>query len=172
MLTINLASCVGELDFDQANDLEIEPAFSLSLLTLDFSNFDEETGIILDLTQSPQHTTSASFDGDNDFFQDNLDSAVFQFEATNSFPGSFTMNIVLLDENNLPVFEFQEIIIPANTDDFSPEDEEVFVNTNPEILEAQSVVGVVSYNGSESTTEPGRLTFQAAGDFYLNIGFD
>lgn len=173
LITFSLSSCVGDLDFDQVDELEIEPYIALELGSFEFSTEDydipENSPIIPIITDVPDIVQEIAL-SDLSLVRDNLESLVFKYTATNSFTGSFTFNMVLYDVSGQVTYDdFEEVVIPELTDDFSGEFE-IDLALNPEITDSYWAVGFFTYNGqSIDLSQPQALAFNAAGDFYTKI---
>ena len=159
-----LTSCVGDLDFDQANDFSATPTYAVPLLNFEF-NQQEELGNIsipfLPLTPPEELTIPTTSNKD-------LEKVVFQFEASNSFNGDFTIVVTLLDKDGLETHKFDDIVIDAGNENYTDE-VEISLIANPDVFNSISVRGQLSYNGSIIATDPGVLSFKSAGIFYYTI---
>ena len=89
-------SCSSDLDFNQVNDLKLEPVFIANLATFDVQAHQFVDGGI-------EQTLSGDlmdFDVFKQNFDDNLDRADFFFEIDNTINRGFRINLFLLDANN------------------------------------------------------------------------
>ena len=89
-------SCFSDLDFNQVNDLKLEPVFIANLATFDVQAHQFVDGGI-------EQTLSGDlmdFDVFKQNFDDNLDRADFFFEIDNTINRGFRINLFLLDANN------------------------------------------------------------------------
>jgi hypothetical protein len=104
-------SCTSDLDFNQANDLKLEPVLISNLAYFDvradqFVTNGVEQTIIVD---------TPTVDIFNDaFFKDNLTKADFFFEINNTIKRAYTLDLVYLDKNNQQLYT-TNFIIPAYT---------------------------------------------------------
>jgi hypothetical protein len=111
ILTLFSFSCSSDLDFNQANDLKLEPVFISNLAYFDipaheFVTNGVEQSIIVD---------SPTVDVFNDaFFKNHLTRADLSFEIDNTINRAYTLDIVLLDKNNQPLYSIN-FIVPAYT---------------------------------------------------------
>ncbi len=86
----SLTSCVRNVSFDQADEIELQPEVELDLIY-----FQLNTGNFVDLINGQVIETEVSertvldFLND-DFFQDNLQGLTFYFQVENTFPQPFT----------------------------------------------------------------------------------
>lgn len=93
-------SCSSDLNFDQVNDLKLEPVFIANLATFDVQAHQFVTGGI-------EQTLSGDlmdFDVFKENFDDNLEKADFFFEIDNTVNRGFKINLFLLDANNNPLY--------------------------------------------------------------------
>jgi len=118
------ASCVEDVDFEQAEDIAISPVVESSLIFFDFpaSQFSEPTG-----TAIVEESDSLELDlfGD-DFFRDYLTRAEFFFEVTNSIDRLFRADIIMYDENDQITHVFSIDVIPDGNNEVITTHTEVF----------------------------------------------
>lgn len=103
-------SCSSDLDFNQANDLKLEPTFVANLAYFEifaheFVTNGVEQSVIMD---SP---TVDVFN--NAFFKNNLTRADLSFEIDNTINRAYTLDIVLRDKNNQPLYTIN-LNVPAS----------------------------------------------------------
>jgi hypothetical protein len=91
-------SCVDDLDFEQAQDIEIFPTAEVDLIffTLVTENFDNVDNS--DTPQTERDTTMVSFLDDR-FLRDNVTNVELTFRVNNSFVQSFVSRVLFLDSN-------------------------------------------------------------------------
>lgn len=101
-------SCSSDLDFDQAKDLKLEPAFVANLAYFNVP----ATQLVND--GSPQVISDVQgFDAFKDpFFRDNLIKAEFDFEVENTIVRAFKIEMLLLDAND-QTLETDSYSVPA-----------------------------------------------------------
>ena len=90
-------SCASDLDYDQANDLKLEPVFVANLAYFDvpaneFVTDGVEQSVIFDSPTVDVFT--------DDFFRDNLKKVEFFFEMENTINRAYSVDLVFLDNNN------------------------------------------------------------------------
>ena len=100
-LTIVSSSCSSNLDFNQVNDLQLEPAYIANLAHFDIPAKEFVAGGI---EQSVIYAVPTVDVFNNAFFRDNLVRADFDFKINNTINRAYTLDITLLDINNLHVF--------------------------------------------------------------------
>ncbi|MFV8325537.1 hypothetical protein [Flavobacterium sp. ZS1P14] len=104
-------SCTSDLDFNQVNDLKLEPVFITNLAYFDVpANQFVTNGVEQTLT-----VDTPTIDIFNDaFFKDNLTKAEFYFEINNTITRAYTLDLVYLDKNNQTLYS-TTFAIPAYT---------------------------------------------------------
>lgn len=126
-------SCSSDLDFNQANNLKLEPIFVSNLAYFEipangFVTNGVERNIIVD---------SPTLDVFNDaFFTNHLTRADLSFEINNTIDRAYTLDIVLRDKNNQPLYSIN-FNIPAysGTDNLVTKNE-IFENANLDLLKS------------------------------------
>ncbi|OEJ99299.1 hypothetical protein A8C32_09030 [Flavivirga aquatica] len=170
LLLAIMFSCTKAVDFNQADDLKIEPVVESSIVFFKgtASNFfagGSEVSVIQDAISISVF--------DDDFIQDNLVKSEFVFESTNSFNRGFSMQIDFLNEIN-EVHHTLTFTAPA-----SPSNQDV-VTTHTEVFEGDSltdlkntkslVITLTMLSGTPITLNTvGEINLQSKGVFYLNI---
>lgn len=104
-------SCASDLDYDQANDLKLEPVFIANLAYFDvpaneFVTNGAEQSVIFD-------TPTVDVFND-DFFRDNLKKVEFFLEMENTINRAYSVDLVFLDNNNQRVHAIN-LTVPAFT---------------------------------------------------------
>ena len=104
-------SCASDLDFNQVNDLKLEPVFVSNLAYFDVpANQFVTNGV-----EQPINADTPTIDIFNDtFFKNNLVKAEFFFEINNTINRAYTLDLVYLDKNNQALY-FNSFAIPAYT---------------------------------------------------------
>ncbi len=101
MLSMFTLSCSSELDFDQANNLSIEPVVVSNLASFDIKANQFVSGGI----EQTQFVDVPNFDLFKDsFFKDNLTKVAFFFEFNNTIRRDFVVDLVLIDETDVPIY--------------------------------------------------------------------
>ncbi len=163
-------SCTKEVDFDQAEDLEISPVLETSLVF-----FDETVNSFL-VNNLPVFTIEDAFDLDifkNDFVVDNLIKAEFEFEGVNSIVRAFEIDVAFLDEADVELHSFT-FTMQESTDGSDVPSEHIEVFENDKLTNLTSTTRItfalrmLPGTGVDQTT-PGRLQLKSKAVFYLNI---
>ncbi|KIA82482.1 hypothetical protein [Flavobacterium sp. AED] len=104
-------SCSSNLDFNQANDLKLEPVVVANLAYFDVpANKFVTNGVEQTVT-----IDTPTVDVFNDaFFKNNLARVDFFFEINNTINRAYTLDLVYLDKNDQPLY-FTNFVIPAYT---------------------------------------------------------
>lgn len=102
-------SCSSDLDFDQTKDLKLEP-----VLVANLAYFNVAAGSFIDNGAEQQIGFDVKdFDIFKEkFFKDNLVKAEFDFEMENTINRAFTLNVLLLNEND-QVLQTITLAVPA-----------------------------------------------------------
>ena len=109
ILVLFSSSCASDLDYNQVNDIKLEPVFISNLAYFDIPANEFVTGgveqnVIFD---------APTVDVFNDkFFRDNLNRVDLFFEVNNTINRSYRIDLVFLDRNNQPVHSIN-FIVPA-----------------------------------------------------------
>ncbi|TDE27092.1 hypothetical protein E0I61_15475 [Flavobacterium ranwuense] len=111
ILILFSSSCASDLDYNQVNDIKLEPVFISNLAYFNIPANEFVTGGI-------EHTVfmdTPAVDVFNDkFFKDNLSRVDLFFEVNNTINRSYRIDLVFLDRNNQPVHS-TNFIVPAYT---------------------------------------------------------
>lgn len=104
-------SCSSDLDFDQVNDLQLQPVVVANLSSFDvaanqFVNNGTEQAVSIDTPEVGVFNDS--------FLRDNLSKADLFFEVNNTINRAFTLRLVFLDVANTSLTTIQ-MNIPAYT---------------------------------------------------------
>jgi len=165
-ITLCLSSCLDDLDYEQAEDFEIEPEVVVSLLNFDLTqnelvlaNISEPPTVIEDQVLLPSFK--------NAIVQDDLEILGLEFELSNSFDASFTIDVVFWDELKEETYTVTSIEVPANTELFTYAEDIVILN-NPSFLNSYEVSVKITYNGGEINEDiEANLIFKSAALLYF-----
>lgn len=163
-------SCSSDLNFDQTKDLKLEPVFVANL-----AYFDLAANKFVDNGTEQQ----LAFDQQNfdifkqKFFKDNLAKAEFDFEIENTVNRAFTLNVLLLNDND-QILQTITLAIPAysGTSNVIKYPTEVFENQRLELLKQSRKIGfvIVMAPGPPLTaTSPGSLKLRSGATAYMVI---
>lgn len=101
IFSILFLSCSSDLDFDQVNDLKIEPVVVANLAYFDVPAAEFVTNGI-ENTVSGDLVDFEVFQ--DSFFDTSLTKVDFFFEFNNTINRAYRINLVLLDANNSPLY--------------------------------------------------------------------
>lgn len=100
-LSILCLSCSSDLDFNQVNDVKLEPVVVANLASFDIPA-DEFVTNGIENTVSGDLLNFKVFQ--DSFFDTSLTKADFFFEFNNTINRAYRINLVLLDANNSPLY--------------------------------------------------------------------
>jgi hypothetical protein len=126
-------SCSSDLDFNQANDVKLEPVFIANLAYFDIPAIEFVTnGVEQNVT-----VAAPTIDVFNDvFFKKYLTRADLSFEIDNTINRGYTLDIILQDRNNQPLYTIN-FNIPAYTGVANPITKtEIFENAKLDLLKS------------------------------------
>lgn len=104
-------SCSSDLDFDQVNDLKLEPVLVGNLATFDVP----ATEFVIDGNEQNVAGDVMNFDVfRNTYFTDSVRRADFFFEIDNTINRDYRINLYFLDANNNPLYTIP-FDVPAYT---------------------------------------------------------
>jgi len=159
------SSCLDDLDFEQTEEFEIEPTAAVSLLNFDLNQNELLDNNILEVPTINEETLLPSFQ--NALIQEDLDILALEFELSNSFEGSYTIDVVFLDESGEETYAVETIELPEDTPIFSYT-EDVVILDNPDFLNSKMVSVVITYNGESIDNDvDASLIFKSAALLYF-----
>jgi hypothetical protein len=101
ILSLITLSCSSDIDFDQVNDIVIDPVIVSNLASFDIKANQFVTGGI----EQNQFEDVPNFDLFKDsFFKNNLTKVSFFFEFNNTINRDFIVDLVLLDSDDNPIY--------------------------------------------------------------------
>ena len=162
-------SCSSDLDFNQVNDVKLEPTYIANLSYFDIqANEFIVNGLERDIAFDAQN-----FDVFRDkYFKSYLRKVDFFFEVDNTIARSFSIDIILFDQND-QVLYVKRITIPAYTGvPNTITDTDVFENTKLDLLKQTTRLGfaIVKNPGAPLTVNsPGNLKLRSSATVYLVI---
>lgn len=166
ILSIFSLSCSSDLDFNQVNDLKLEPVLVANLATFDVQANEFVIGGI----EQNVAGDVLNFDVFRDsFLTDTLTRADFFFEIDNTINRAYKVNLYLLDANNNPLYTIP-FDIPANTVGITKT--EIFQNTKLDILKKTIKIGFVitMYPGPAlSESSLGSLKLRSSATLYFVV---
>ncbi len=174
VLTCSLLSCVDDVDFDQVDDLQIEPVIEASLVFFEepASSFLDEDGAEAETVQDTVRIEVFS----DEFVVDNVIRAEFLFEGVNTINRAYSADIDFLDDEN-NVLHMVNLAIPESADntDVLVTHLETFEGITLESMKASTQLAFTltlepSEDGSIlDENSPGNLRFRSKAAFYFAI---
>ena len=169
LLTMLFFSCSSDLDFNQANDFKLQPVFIANLSSFDipapeFTDNGTEKRLIFDAKEFDVFRDS--------FFRKNLRRADFFFEINNTITRSYTIDIVLLDINDQPIFNIHFNVPAYNGTKNQVTRTIIFENADLEMLKKTRRMGFVLTMGAGpalNASSPGSLQLKSSATAYLLI---
>ncbi len=166
-----LSSCVEDLNFDQAGDLELTPAVAASLVNSTIT----QNQLVIGGTElsMPIEQTSLFTVFNNEQSNDNLERAVLRFDINNQFNRRFRIQFLFLDNGDNTTYGPVVLDIPENESNFRQE-EEIIIANNPAFTNTRKVqVRIELLPSTDGSTidvnVPASLIFKSAGTFYFRI---
>lgn len=140
ILSILSLSCSSDLDFDQVNDLIVEPVVVANLASFDIPANQFVSGGI------EQNVTGDLLDFNvfrDEYFKNSVVRADFFFEFNNTINRAYSINLTFLDANSTPIYN-----IPFNIPAYSGTQNlvaktEIFESTKLDILKATTKIAFV-----------------------------
>lgn len=169
ILTLLTFSCSSDLDFNQVNDLKLEP---IIVGNLSYFNIPAK-----DFVDNGMERT-VSFDAENfdvfrdSFLQNNLKRADFFFEVTNTINRAYFFDLILLDQNDQVLYTIR-IDVPASADvPIIIKKTEVFENAKLDLLKAtKRMEFLLVMNPGPALTENslGSIKLRSSATAYLSV---
>lgn len=163
-------SCSSDLDFDQVNDLTLKPVFVANL-----AHFNVPANQFVVDGQAQQFASDIEeFDAfRKEFFNENLVKAELNFEIENNINRAFTLNILLLNDND-KVLQTIPFAIPAysGTSNVIKYPTEVFENERLRLLKHTTKVGFLIQVASGPPIDEnslGNLKLRSSATVYMKI---
>lgn len=169
ILSLLFSSCSSDLDFDQINDLKLEPAFLANL-----AYFDIPANKLVDDGGNHVADDSRGFDIFKDkFFNEHLQKAELNFEIENTIDRAFLVSLQLLDANN-QVLQTLTFPVPAyrGTANVIKFPTEVFENQRLDLLKKTVKIGfrvAISEGTPLNSQSLGSLKLKSSATAYLII---
>ena len=168
-LSIILFSCSSNLDFNQVNNLKLEPVVVANFATFDVpANQFVSNGI--EQTVSGAVSNFDVFRGS--FFNKSLTRADLYFEINNTISRAYKINLYFIDANNLPVYTIS-FDVPAYTGVENPVTlTDIFENTKLNVLKSTRKIGFTAtmLPGTALTeSSPGSLKLRSSATVYLVV---
>lgn len=169
ILSIFSISCSSDLDFNQVNDLKLEPVFVANLATFDVQANEFVIGGV------EQNVAGDVLNFDvfkNSFLTDALTRADFFFEIDNTINRAYQVRLYLLDAGNTPLYTMA-FDVPAYTGvQKLVTKTEIFQNAKLDLLKKTTKIGflIAMYPGPPlSESSLGSLKLRSSATVYLVV---
>lgn len=159
-------SCVDNINFDQANELAINPIYKVSLV-----RFDSTQEKLINTGNSEFTSTSAFTLFNEGIIKDNLGKVALEIEISNPFNTSVALEFTFLDGADSETYKVQTLNVSPGSKDFSYT-EDINIASNATFLTSRKVqtkLILSSNNSSVVNPNGGQFIFKSAGTFYLTI---
>jgi hypothetical protein len=163
-------SCTKEVDFNQANDIQLTPVFESSLVYID----EPASRFLINGSEITLLQDSVNIDFFNDqFVVDYLEKAEFLFQTTNTINRGFQVQVDMMDDFNQlqHTFTFSSSASPDNSDVVTEHVEVFEGNSLTALKNTTKMVFTLTILPGEKIDENtiGRIELKSKGAFYLNV---
>lgn len=144
-------SCYEDLDFDQINEYVYKPVItsSLTFFSVVPGQFFNAAGV-----QETSITSESDFRVFEDsYIKDDIVKIDFNTLIKNEFDRDITLDVSFLNDNNTLLYQFASNVIPAG-DLENTFTEEVFISTNPAIVNTTKVRIRAELEGTSTSMNP------------------
>jgi hypothetical protein len=167
ILSVFFISCSSDLDFNQVNDLKLEPVVVSNLASFDV----QANQFVVGGAEQPVSGDLMSFDVfKQPFLDQNLNRADFYFEINNTINRGFKVNLLLLNANNNPLYTIP-FDIPAYTGTQNVVTKtEIFQNAKLDLLKSTSKIAFVVNllpGPPLTSSSTGSLKLRSSGTLYF-----
>jgi hypothetical protein len=164
-----LLSCSSDLDFNQVNDLRLEPVIVANLTYFDIAARQfVENGVEENLLFDAQ-----DFDVFRDsFLRNNLKRTDFSFQITNTINRAYSFDLNLIDQNDDVIYTIRMDVPASNGTAVIIDKTEIFENAKLELLKASrrlEFVLVMAPGPALSENSLGSLKLKSSATVYLVI---
>lgn len=170
LLVLLSFSCSSNLDFNQVNDFKLEPVFIANLSAFEIpANQFVVNGMEQNITFDAKE-----FDIFRDsFFRKNLTRTDFFFEIDNTINRSYTIDVLLLDENDQPLYNIHFDVPAYSGTQNKVTQTEIFEGANLDLLKIAKRMAFIVKMGvgpALNANSPGSLKLRSSATAYLVIG--
>jgi hypothetical protein len=163
------ASCSSDLDFNQANDLKLEPVVVANMASFDI----KANQFIIGGVEQPLVGDVVNFEVFNDpDFSNNIRRTDFFFEFTNTINRAFIINLYLLDDTNVRLYTIPFNVAASSGSPIVVTKTEIFENTRLDILKNTTKIAfaIALLPGPPLTsTSSGNLKLRSGGTLYFEV---
>jgi len=162
-------SCSSDLDFNQANDLKLEPVVVANMASFDI----KANQFIIGGVEQPLVGDVVNFEVFNDpDFSNNIRRTDFFFEFTNTINRAFIINLYLLDDNNTRLYAIPFSLPAYSGTPIVVSKPEIFENAKLDILKKTTKIAfaIVLLPGTTLTDSSlGSLKLRSSGTLYFEV---
>ncbi|SNR17097.1 hypothetical protein [Tenacibaculum jejuense] len=166
-----MSSCVEDVNFSQAEDLEITPVVLASLVNSTITQNELVFGGVE--INRPIEQTSLFTIFNNEQTRDNLERIVLQFAINNQFNRGFRIEFFFLDGAGNETLSPITLNVNPNQSDFNQEEEIILANepafTNTRNVRTRIELLPSSDGSIIDVNVPTSLTFRSAGTLYFRV---
>ncbi|UQD57495.1 hypothetical protein [Flavobacterium sp. K5-23] len=166
ILLLVLSSCSSNLDFDQINDVKLKPVIVTNLAYFDVKS----SQFITNGREQNLIVAFSEFDAFRDsYFRDSLKKAELNFEYTNTINRAFTIELIMLTQNDVPVYS-----IPFNVPAYTGVDNkvikiDVFENAKLDVFKSTVKIIFSIRMGPGPAINGGSLKLRSGATIYLEL---
>ncbi len=164
------SSCVKDIDFNQAENLELTPTFIAAMVntTINQTQIINSSGIEIN-----EFKDISRFDVFSSSAFEKVEKMMLNFEVSNPFDRIFTIALVFFDDNANVTYQFPLITIPENVNNYKFSHEIIIANS-PSILRSKNLNTTInllpSSDGSIININEDKIfKFTSSGTFFLKI---
>jgi len=164
-----LFSCSSDLDYEQADDFNIQPVFTTNLAYVN----GPATNFLYNGVEIPIVSVVSDVDFlTTEFVKDDLIKAEMYFRIKNTIARGFELNIVFFDENDAPLYTVPLNIGESHGTEIVVEHTEIFTTAKVDIIKKTAKMGftVTMLPGTPITpTTPGRVELSSSLTAYFTV---
>jgi hypothetical protein len=156
-------SCVGDLDFDQADDIFIEPVVLVSLIHFNADGIDFPGSV----DQEVFNDESEVHFFDSDFAEESITRVIIDYDMENTFDRDFSIAYNFLDNNDV-IIHTTLLIIPANSHPLESDIFEENINLRDLLRTDKIAIEVIMEAGAPLNNDE-FFHFKSAAKVFLHI---
>ncbi|HSD06452.1 hypothetical protein [Flavobacterium sp.] len=164
-----LFSCSSDLDYEQADDFNIQPVFITNLAYVN----GPATNFLYNGVEVPFVSIVSEVDFlTTEFVKDDLVKAEMYFKVKNTIARGFALRVVFYDENDTPLYTLPLNIGESHGTEIVVEHTEIFTAAKVDIIKNTAKMGfsVTMLPGTPITpTTPGRVELSSSLTAYFNV---
>ncbi|PKH52782.1 hypothetical protein CXF68_19695 [Tenacibaculum sp. Bg11-29] len=164
------SSCVKDLDFKQAENIELTPTMVAALVNIDI----KQTSIVNAIgVENTEFVDVSRFDIFSNSVFEKVERMVVHFDITNPFNRNFTLLLTFYDDNSTVTYQFPLITIPDDIVNYKFSHEIIIANS-PLILNSKELNSTIqllpSLDGTIINVNDNKtFKINSSGVFYFKI---